>query len=98
MGVKSGDRDLILMVVADVFRAKQWMGILYWGLENSWVGEREGASREKNFEMNEDGGAEEGRSWEIRGTERFLKRFVCNPEWGYVYLWKQYQKKDVFKM
>lgn len=38
------------------------MGILYWGLENSWVGEREGASREKNFEMNEDGGAEEGRS------------------------------------
>lgn len=29
MGVKSGDRALILMVAADIFRAKQRMSTLY---------------------------------------------------------------------
>lgn len=44
MGVTSGDRALTLMVTADIFRAKQRMSALYWGLEKSEVGEREGTS------------------------------------------------------
>lgn len=35
MGVKSGDRALILMVAAHIFRAKQRISTLSWGLEKS---------------------------------------------------------------
>lgn len=62
VAVTSGDRARTLMVVADIFRAKQRMSTLSWGLEKSLVGETEGAAGEQNFEMNKDGGAEEGYS------------------------------------
>lgn len=46
MGVKSGGRALALTVVAELLRGKQRMSTLYWELEKSEAGKREGASRE----------------------------------------------------